>query len=67
MINELLKDLTRANNEELWSLWGTVATTLNSEMDANKGDINSNNKVWFWYDLYKLMRSEIDKRMVKED
>lgn len=63
---DVLKDIEKARDNELWALLGTLSVTLKNEMDANKGDMTRNNKVWFWYDLYKAIESEIDKRMKAE-
>lgn len=63
---DVLKDIEKARDNELWALLGTVSATLKNEMDANKGDMKKNNKVWFWYDLYKALENEIDKRLNQE-
>lgn len=63
---ELIKEIEKANISTLWHLLGQVSQLLKAEMDASNGDITGNSKVWFWYELYKSLEREIDKRMIQE-
>lgn len=63
---EFFKEIEKANDSTLWYLLGKVSELLKAELDASNGNATGNSKVWFWYELYRVLRNELDKRMVQE-
>lgn len=64
-MNELKRVIEKANDSTLWLLLADISKHLEHE---NNSEIQprENSKLWFWYELFKCVESEIDKRMIQE-
>lgn len=64
-MNELQRVIEKANINTLWVLMADIAKHMEQEQKSDTPPCD-NSKLWFWYELFKSVEREIDKRMVQE-
>lgn len=64
-MSELKRVIEKASNETLWELMTDATKHMNQELKAS-ANVDDNSRFWFWYELFKALEREIDKRMVQE-
>ena len=63
-MNDLIKTLKEADVSVLWAL----VSDLSQIMESRQYRLEWSEKPFvFWYELYKLIEAEIDKRLIADD
>lgn len=63
-MNDLIKTVKESDIATLWALVSDVSQIMESRQYRLEW---SNTPFVFWYELYKLIEAEIDKRLIADD